>query len=1059
MRHILQILTFLVVPSIPLLAQTAEMTGRVTDPSGAVIIAAAVTATNEATQVERRTNTTDAGYYTLTQLPPGDYRLRVEASGFSPQVQTGIHLAVQQSARIDVQLKVGAVSESVEVAASTALLETSNAAVGFVIENKRVVDLPLKGRQFLEFALLGAGVNGGRSGDVRSSQQGIAISANGLYTKSNNFMLDGADNNESYQNQFAISPSVDAVEEFKVQTGLYPAEYGRGGGAVVSIVTKSGTNQFHGVLFEFLRNDAFDARNFFAQSKTPLRRNQFGGTLGGPIRKNQTFFFASYDGTRQRRRSVSNPIVPTEAQRGGDLSSFTTPVKDPYAGGTPFPGNIIPTARITSVAKNLLAYYPLPNMPAGSRNNYYSTFAAKSDPNLSIFKIDHRFSDRDSIYGRYAYNQGETFSPGSVPLAGGTRATDGAHGATVNWTHLFSPTRLNTAAVSYNRFIQDAVGQNNGTPVAANAGIIGVSSNPRDVGFPESLGFSAGTGFLTLGEASVRLRRMNTYQIQDTFSITHGSHYIKFGGEFRALQANVVQTSGLQGSFTFNGQYTGGNGFAEYLLGIPSATQVSLNAGMVYPRRKAYALFLQDEWKALPTLTVSAGLRYELNMPATDARGKLSAFDHSTGEIVFPSNADLGDFFTAMRPDMKYRQLSTKSLYNVSARNFGPRLGLAWRPGNSKTVFRVGSGFFFLSPELNSEQNTGNSPPFQLRLDAVGNAGTPNLSWNLGGDTSYLKSATFGIFTMNADRQFRNGRVMEWMAEVQRELSPTLMMRVGYVGNKGVGLDTHLVRNQLPPGPGAANTRRIFPAYARIRTYESDGWSTYHGLQSTIEKRLGHGLTAMGTYTWAKTMDFGWTQDICCQQDINNLAAEKALASHDQRQRVTANAIYELPFGKGKRFGSTAPGWADKLMEGWRVGTSMTFATGMPSNPSVSGNPDNVPDNTDRPNRIGSGKVDNPTIDRWWDATAFVKQSAYMFGNSGRNVLTAPGVATANLVTSKNTRIKESMRLEFRAEFFNFTNTPNFSAPSTTDVTNPNFGKIFGASAPREMQFGLKFYY
>jgi hypothetical protein len=1053
------ILSLLVLVAPALWAQTAEVTGRVTDPSSAVVTGATVIVTNDATKVERRTSTNESGYYVVTQLPPGDYRLRVEAPGFSGQTQTGIRLAVQQTARMDVTLKVGSVAESVEVKANAALLETSNATVGYVIENKRVVDLPLKGRQFLEFALLGPGVNGGRPGDVRASQQGIAISANGLYTKSNNFLLDGADNNESYQNQFAIAPSVDAVEEFKVQTGLYPAEYGRGGGAVVSIVTKSGTNDVHGVAFEFLRNDVFDARNFFAQSKPPLRRNQFGGSLGGPIRRNRTFFFLNYDGTRQRRRTVTNTNVPTAAQRGGDLSSFPTAIRDPFNGGTPFAGNIIPSARITSVAKNLLAYYPLPNV-VGGRNNYYASLPLTSNLDLGIVKIDHRFSDRDSIYGRYAINKTENFNSGAVPLAGGSTNSEGAHGATINWTHLFSATRLNVFAISYNRFIQDAFGQNRGNAIASQAGILGVSDNPRDVGYPEGMNFSAGTSFVSVGEMSTRLRRMNTYQVQDSMTLTHGSHTVKVGGEMRFVQANVLQTSALQGSFTFNGQYTGGNGFAEFLLGTPSATGTSLNAGLIYPRRKNYALFAQDDWKATPNLTVNVGLRWELNMPVNDARGQLSAFDHRTGELVFPANANLGDFYTRVRPDLKVRKFDSNTVYDPNYHTFGPRLGLAWRPfGNTKTVLRAGSGIFILSPEMNSEQNTGNSPPFQLRIDNTGNAGVPNLSWNLGGDTSSLRTAQFGIFTMNADRSFRSGRVMQWMGEVQRELGGSWVAKAAYVGNRGVHLDSHVVRNQLPPGPGAATTRRIFPQYARIRSYESDGWSSYHSLQTTLEKRFGYGLTVFTAYTLAKNMDFGWTQDICCQQDINNLAAEKALASQNQKHRWTANGIYELPLGKGKRFGANSGAFVGKLLEGWRVAAMLTVASGFPGNPSITGNPDNVPDNTDRPDRVGRGNVDNGTIDRWWDPAAFKRQAPFAFGNSGRNVLTAPGTHSANLVTSKSTTVGENRRIEFRAEFFNFTNTPNFSAPSTTDVLNPNFGKIFGAAAPREMQFGLKFYF
>jgi hypothetical protein len=898
-------------------AQTAEITSRVTDASGSIIAGATVVVTNDATGVEHRTVTTDAGYYVITNLPPGEYRLSVEAKGFASQTQTGIRLAVQQSARLDAELKVGALAEKVEVNAPAAALETSNAAVGYVVENKRVVDLPLNGRQFLELALLGPGVNGGRPGDPRSTQQGVAIAANGLYTKSNNFLLDGADNNESYQNQFSIAPSVDAVEEFKVQTGLYPAEYGRGGGAMVSVVTKSGTNQFHGVLFEFLRNDLFDARNFFATAKPPLRRNQFGGSLGGPIIHNRTFFFVNYDGTRQVQRGVATATVPTAAQRAGDLSSFSGAILDPFT-HTPFPGNIIPASRITQVAQNLLAYWPLPNTTG--RTNYYSSPPATNNFDTGVVKIDHRFSDYDSIYGRYSINHHDAFNAGAAPLAGGSRANEGAHGATINWTHVFSPTRLNVFAISYNRFIQDAFGQNNGTPLAAKAGITGISDNPRDVGFPESITFSTGTGFLSIGEMSTRIRRMNTYQVQNSTTFTMSNHTLKFGVDLRWVQANVLQTSALEGIVTFNGQYTN-NGFGDFLLGVPSATNTSLNAGLVYPRRKALAFYVQDDWKVTPNLTVNAGLRWEYNAPVTDARGQLSAFDSQTGAIVFPANANLGNFYTQIRPDIPYRKFNSDSVYDPYYKQFEPRLGLAWRPfGGTRTVVRAGFGMFGLSPEMNSEQNTGNSPPFQLRIDATGNTGTPNLSWNLGGDLSSFKNSQFGIFTFDAARNFRPGYIMEWMGEVQHELAGGLVAKAGYVANKGTHLDSHLQINDLPPGPGAATARRIFPLWARVRSYQSDGWSNYNSLQTSLEKRFGQGVTFFASYAYSKAMDFGWTQDICCPQDQNNLAAERALASQDQRQRFTANAIYELPLGKGKRFGSSTGSIVNRIISGWRAG-------------------------------------------------------------------------------------------------------------------------------------------
>ncbi|MGJ5814544.1 TonB-dependent receptor domain-containing protein [Paludibaculum fermentans] len=1034
-----------------MLAQMAELNGRITDESGASVPEASVRITNSDTGLERHTVTNERGIYSVPNLVPGPYQLSINKDGFRPITRSGVTLAVRQTAAIDFTLTVGGVTEHVEVTAEAPLLETARTSVGHVIENRKINELPLVGRRFLEFALMGAGVNQGRPGDVRASQQGVAISANGLYTKNNNFMLDGADNNESYQNQFGVSPSVDAIAEFKVETGLYSAEFGRGGGAMVSVVTKSGTNDFHGVLFEFLRNDVLDARNYFASSserKPPLRRNQFGGSIGGPIRRNRAFFFANYDGTRLRSNGTSTSVVPNEAQRSGDLSSFKA-VIDPLT-RAPFPGNLIPADRVSPVSRKLLAYWPLPNATDPARN-YVSFPRTVNDLDNALGRVDLAMTNADTVYVRFAINRNPYTSAGTAPLAGGRRSEDTAHGAVLNWTRVVSPKALNSASVSYNRFLQDSFGQNNGQPLAAGAGVTGISTNPRDVGFVESIGFSAGTGFLSLGEAAVRIRHVTTYNASDTFSWMTGGHSIKVGGEFRNAQVNVFQTAGTQGQFTFNGQYTGGNGFAEFLLGIPSSSSTSVTGGLLYPRRRAMAAFVQDDWKASSRLTLNLGLRYELNSSPNDKRNQLSSFDHTTGTLMFPQDSELGDFFQRVRPDLKIGRLSGNTLYDTDSNNFAPRVGLAYRLTN-KTVWRSAFGVYFLSPELNSEGNTGNSPPFQLRVDQVGNQGTPNLSWNLPGDPILLRNAEFGIFTFNADRAFRLGYITQWMGEIQHELGRGWVVRTGYVANKGTALDTHLVRNQREPGAGTASSRRLFAGFARIRSYESNGWSRYNSWQTTVEKRMARGLSVLGTYTWAKVTDFGWTQDICCQQDINNLAAEKALASHDQRHRFTTNVLYDLPFGGDSR------GVLKKVIAGWRSGALLTIASGFPGNPTVSGNPDNVPDNTDRPNRIGDGSVSNPSPNKWWDVTAFQKQAPFTFGNSGRNVLTGPGSFNIDFIVSKDTTIGESKRLEFRSEFFNLTNTPNFGQPSA-DISNANFGRITSARSARQMQMGLKLYF
>lgn len=1032
-------------------AQTAEITGRVSDPGGGVVPNCSVKLTNVETGIARETNTNETGYYVIPSVQPGRYEIALQAQGFKPVRQTGIVLAVQQAARLDFTLQIGSLQETVEVSAAAPLLESSNAALGHVIENKRIVDLPLNGRQFLEYALLGSGVVRGRPGDVRAAQQGISIHANGLYAKNNNFLLDGADNNESFQNQFVTEPSVDAIEEFKVQTTLYSAEFGRGGGAVVNVVTKSGTNQYRGTLFWFLRNDKFDAKNFFVpanEKNPPLRRNQFGGSLGGPIVRDRTHFFLNYDGIRRVTTSTNTALTPTLVSRTGDLRGLRA-ANDPST-GAPFPNNIVPASRVSPVSAKLIAFWPEPNQPDPVRN-FLNSARSTDDRHSGIARVDHRFSNADSVYGRFGMNKNDYLNAGASPRVGGILNNDGTRSAVLNWMRTMSPSRLNTLSLGFNRFVQDSRGQTVGNPVARDAGITGISLEPRDLGFPEGINFSAGTGFLSLGERAVRIRHVNTYQILDTLNWVQGAHNVRIGGEVRWAQANILQTAATQGSFTFNGQYSG-NSFAEFLLGIPSSTGVSVGINLVYPRRKTYAAFIQDDWKVTPDLTLNLGLRYQLDMPVTDARGQLSGFDHDTGEIVFPANANLGDFYTAVRPDIKVRKYSGNTLYDTDKNNFAPRAGLAWRPfGNKKTSLRSGFGIFHMAPELNSEMNTGNTPPFQLRIDEVGNARVPNLSWALKGDPALLRSAQFGIFTFNANRDFTTGYVMQWTGEIQRELPGAMVFRAGYVANRGVKIDSHVVRNQRPPGPGAATARRYFPAFARIRSYESTGWTSYHSLQTSIERRFSRGLHFLGAYTWGKAMDFGWTQDSCCQQDIDNLAAEKGLAAHDIRHRFTSNVLYETPWKTGSRA-------ANYVVAGWRLGAIATLHTGFPGNPAVSGNSDNVPDNTDRPDRIGRGDLPNPGLDGWWDPRAFRVQAPFTFGNSGRNVLTRPGQVNFDFIAGKMFPLRERKTIEFRAEFFNVTNTPAWGGP-VENISNVTFGKIFSALTPRQVQFGLKYYF
>ena len=724
---------------------TATLVIAVEDPAGALVPDAAITLLNTATGISRTFQSNEEGLATASALQPGVYDISVEKPGFKKAVQPGFVLTVNQRARQTIVLQVGEVTESVTVDAGAPLVNTQNAELSDVVDQQRVIELPLNGRNFMEFATLTAGITDGGGSNAKnafySGYKAYGPSAAGAPTQYNNYQLDGVNNGDEFWRSYNVSPSVDAVQEFRVQVGQYPAEFGGGGGAVVNVITKSGTNQFHGALFEFLRNDKLDAKNFFGTSKAPLRRNQFGGSVGGPIRKDKTFFFANYDGTRERRGLTRTGFAPTEAMKNGDLSGLGKAINDPLT-GQPFPGAIIPANRIDSISKGLLAYYPSPNNLANPQQNYAANPASSLDSDSVLARLDHQWNANNLITGRYVLEDIDRVLPGTFPLVGGQLSPNNYQNVSVGWTSTISPRFLNEVRYGYNRVRIVNTGQNTGSSISQDLGLFFAAKDEIGKGFVESIGISNSlvTG---LGEANPFNSSTNSHQFLDNLTYLRGKHTFKTGADLRWTDAFVVLATHANGAYSFDGQYTR-DGFGDFLLGAPSRMLIQAvpNANADYSQRTVAFYFL-DEWKVTPKLSLNVGIRYEYGQFPVEKTGSNSIFDPNLvkgdvrGGLAYPKqNTRAQDFYTNQRPDLPFRLLDRDAINLSDKNNFAPRIGLAYSPtGSGKTVIRLGYGWYYGQTELMDLINDSlSNPPSAQWPTFIGNPGVPNLNYN--GDRS-----------------------------------------------------------------------------------------------------------------------------------------------------------------------------------------------------------------------------------------------------------------------------------------------------------------------------------
>lgn len=1081
---------------------TAQLSGSVTDTSGAVIPAAEVTATHTGTGLERRAQTNELGLYAIPFLPPGEYRLVVQKGGFRQAVRDGVRLEVNQSVRVDFTLELGAVTETVEVRGVVPLIESESSALGQVVERKAIEDLPLNGRNFVQLAILGPGVVGvgyGARGTIMSGTRpddlrpGSELFSNGNREGSNNFLVDGIDNNERLTLSIVLRPSVEAVREFKIQTSLFAADQGRNAGATINVITKSGSNEWHGSVYEFLRNDRLDARNFFAAPgarKPAFRQNQFGASLGGRIVPNRLFFFANYEGLRRRQERTFVNTVPLPEVRQGDFTRvrdvfdpLTTRAQPGTASGfarDPFPGRRIPPARFDSVTGRLIQAYPMPQLDRLSAN-HISNPKERQRWDQGDGRLDWNWNEKNLVFGRFSRQDTVTTRPSTFPDSqvpgfegrvglgnedtfAGDSALKAYH-SVLSWIRTFTPGLIMEAKMGFNRFNLDyrQEGATDGARLGEKLGVRGSNQGPRSDGIP----IFSPSGYTGIGQTrSLPIVRIeNTFHPRVDFTYLRRAHSIKFGMEARRRQITQFQTNRGNGRFNFsslfvnNPNQTAGTGdaMASFLLG--TASTIEQDFTLVFPgfRMTEWNFYFHDDWKIHSRVTLNVGLRYEYDTPLTEVANRQTNFDVIMGKLLIAGfNTDA---VTGIRADRN---------------NLAPRVGFALRLREG-TVLRGGYGVFYnpfgseavymrrhrqlpFGPINVVDINQFSASPRRVQdgLDPI-----PVLDFNV-----VVNNPRGGMLAV--DPNVRAGYTQQYILQIQQQLPKDIVFKVGYVGNVGRRLDTTYDYNQPEPGPGAPGPRRplfrIAPSVVGVTYNVFDGKSNYNSLQATVERRFAEGVGFVTAYTWSHSIDdvpnaFGGAANGPIPQDRRCRQCDRASSGFDIRHRLTHSMNWSLPFGRGRRWSFSSRS-VDMLLGGWDANVILTAQTGLPFTPTLLTSVSNA--GASRPNRLKSGKLDKRDPAQWFDTSfntpgaAWGVPQLFTFGNAGRNILSGPGRVNVDWSLFKDLSWSERWRLQFRAEFFNLFNTPQFDLPNAS-IGDPGAGRITGiVGNPRQIQFALR---
>lgn len=1049
---------------------TGTIVGQVFDPANASVAAAAVEAQNVDTGLSRQGTTNTEGSYLIPSLPPGNYKITVHAPGFKSFSQTGIKVEVGQNPRVDVHLEVGAVSENITVAANTIAVDTQSSQVGATIDNQRLVNLPLNGRNVLQLATFLPGVAPVSFPTVvTTSRGGPLVSVSGGRSRDNNFMLDGATITTGLYETAQNLPSPDALEEFRVLTNTYSAEYGRGVGSIFTAITKSGTNNLHGNLFEFLRNDALNARNAFAASKPVLRQNQFGGSFGGPVvlpgynGKDQTFFFVNYQGIRIRQQNIQTFFPPTALERAGNFSQLGRSIIDPST-NAPFAGNIIPANRFDPMAQNIMSsYFPSPNLLNGQITRLVAT---PIDGNQLTIKGDHRFSSKNNFSLRFFRNRDVAVKSGGGDIYE-LASERGNLVQTISAldTHSFGPNVLNEFRASYTRVIsQGPASPLNKTPK-------GLGGNYNQDGNGALAPTVTISGRVNMNPNQPWKEADNIYQLDDKVSWIRGRHALKFG--FLAMQDRQQTRTQFQssGTFNFDGSFTG-NSMADYLIGRPLSftLQSQYDTGL---RGASYAGFAQDDFKVSRKLTLNLGLRYELNMPWVNENNFAAVIRPGQQSSVI-ANAPSG-LVAVGDPGVP------RGVYPVTKTNFGPRIGFAYDIfGDGRTALRGGYGMLSRGQAGIAIQHAYEMPPFQRVVLLTPPASFSNPYGSSPDPFPYIvntksPSFAFPIQAFSIDNSFRDAQIQQFNLNLQHQIGADLILQAGYVGKVAHHLSIVSEINPAVYGPGATATniqqRRIFlpQYYGSIGDLHSDGNSNYHSLQMNVVKRFSHSYTLQLAYTLSKSIDNGSLDNgegSSVSNPYNYHAGERGLSDFDRRHVAVINGVWDLPFFKDNR------SWAARIFGGWRLSGDTTFTSGAPL--SVVAGRDVA---LYGPGRASGGQraqlIGNPfqdpsrsrsdLIQNYFSTTAFAFPATGQFGNSGRNIIIGPGGLNTDLAVLKHFRPWTAERLgalEFRAEAYNLLNFVNLAQPTNT-MTSPAFGRITATNTtfgnPRLIQMGLRY--
>jgi hypothetical protein len=1073
------------------------ISGTISDATGAVVPGATITITNQGTSQVRTSTADDSGHYTVSLLPIGIYTVSATAPGFNTAKDQNVILEVQQNRTIDLVLQPASVGTEITVSSQVAQVEVqrSDATLGQIIHTEQVAELPLNGRDFVQLALLGPGtvkgqrpgafLNQGGSSEV-SFRGSMSLSAQGMRENANDWLFDGMDNNELTAGGVGTLPSIDAISEFRVLTFNYSAQYGSRGGTTVLVSSKSGTNEFHGSLFEFLRNDVLDARNFFdGLKKGKYIQNEYGAALGGPIFKNKTFFFTDFqvNGIRQGLTVLSTVStllerqgIFTESFPGAPPATIYDPGSlhvDPATGNRvrdPFTNNQITKDRISPIATAILSQYPAPTFTDRLASNYLSNPVKKIDDAQWDFRLDHAFRDNDRFFGRFSWDNAFQFFPSGLPGFGAAGAfsstcnyTTHARNAVLAETHIFSPSIINQFTAGYNRDFNYIQSIGFGSNYASKLGIPGAN-----LGTPETSEMTqiSMTGFNPFGDRQFSPFQggTNVYQATDVVDILRGGHSVHLGFNFRAMQENTLGDNAFAGAFTFNGLFTAalnpngslngatGNTIASFLLGLPTSGSRNneLNGSIRGRRWKEYRGFAQDDWRLTKDLTFNFGLAYDVTTPVSEAHDRFS-------NLLLPGALAL------IAGQNSGHNIGVDTDYS----GIEPRIGFAWSPfGHAQTVIRGGYGIFHDVGAQGGTTGPYENPPYANAYGFTSDNITPvrTLATGFPDNNQPVSPAVYTGDWHAIDPHFKLGVIQQWNFNIQQQLPGSTVFTVAYAGTHGTNLmEKNFNFNSAPPNP-ANNPRalRPFPQYNNILITDSHGWLKYESLQVKVERRAARSLYLLAAYTYSKAVTNGLVQEITGDPGIDYYPrlpypnADEGLASTDLRNNFTLSYLYELPLGKGQHFLSRLHGVGQAVLGGWQVNGITILHTGFPLGMTMSSNQSGTGIGN-RPNRVCDGKLSQRSVNEWFDVTCFQAPTPGTLGNAARATLFGPGQVNFDTSVYKKFPVTEHSELQFRTEFFNIANHAQLSVPATA-LGTATFGRITSTvNSARQIQFALKY--